>query len=346
MSNLLAYSGIATKIRAMQNKLLTDEEYRELAEITSVPLVVMYLRQKPAYSQIWASLDEQNLHRGDIEKLLINSVYNDFARIYRFANVEQRKFLDLYFKRYEISIMKNCLNKILDHREVDLDLSMFKDFFDRHSQLNINLLASSVSIEEFINNLKGTEYYRPLTHLSHIETPTLFDYEMTLDLYYFTQIWKVKDKILTKDDLALITKAYGSKFDMLNLQWISRSRRFYNMSSADIYAMIIPVYYKLKKSDISNLIEAEGDDSFKSILANTYYGKHYEQLEPDTLENTYIDIMKHVLSSAAKKNPYSAAILYRYLYLKDHEIRRLTVALECIRYGIPAEETLKHLFQF
>lgn len=346
MRNLLAYSGIATKIQAMQSKLLTDEEYRELSEITSVPLAVAYLRQKPAYCQIWASLDEQNLHRGDIEKLLINSVYNDFARIYRFADVKQRKFLDLYFKRYEISIMKNCLNKILDHREVDLDLSMFKDFFDRHSQLNINLLASSVSIEEFITNLKGTEYHKPLTHLSHIETPTLFDYEMTLDLYYFTQIWKVKDKILTKENLELITKAYGNKFDMLNLQWISRSRRFYKMSSANIYAMIIPVNYKLKKSDISALIEAESEDNFKSILANTYYGTHYEQLEPDTLENMYIYIMKHVLSRAAKKNPYSAAILYRYLYFKDHEIRRLTVALECIRYGIPAEETLKHIFQF
>lgn len=346
MSNLLAYSGLATKIRAMQSKLLTDQEYRELAGITSVPLAVAYLRQKSSYSQIWASLNEHDLHRGEIEKLLINSVYNDFARIYLFADMEQRRFLDLYFKRYEISIMKHCLTKILDHREVDLDLSMFKDFFDRHSKLDISALAASTSVEEFIANLKGSEYYKSLARLSKIETPTLFDYEMTLDLYYFTLIWKVKDKILSKADLEQITRAYGSKFDLLNLQWIYRARMFYNMSPPDIYALMIPVNYKLKKEEISALVEAENDDRFSAALAGTYYGVHYEQFSPATLEDMYIYIMRHVLSSEVKRSPYSVGMLYRYLYLKDHEIQRLTVALECIRYGIPPEETIKHIFKF
>jgi V/A-type H+-transporting ATPase subunit C len=331
----------------MQHKLLTDDEYRELARVTSVPLAVAYLSQKPSYSQIWASLDEHEPHRGEIEKMLIHSVYNDFAGIYRFADLKQRRFLDLYFKRYEITIMKNCLNKILDHRQVDLDLSMFQTFFDRHSQLDIRLLATSSSLEEFIFNLSSSEYYKPLNQLSHLDKPTLFDYEMTLDLYYFTQIWRVKDKILSKEDLALIAEAYGNKFDLLNLQWIWRARQFYRMSPADIYALIIPVNYKLKKSDIRALTEAEHEEQFKTILENTYYGKHYkDQLKPDTLEDLYIYIMKHVLARSAKKNPYSVAILYRYLYLKDHEIQRLTVALECIRYGITAEETIKHIFQF
>ena len=156
MGKMLSYSGLVTKIRAMKSNLLTDDQYRELAEISSVPLAVAYLKQRPAYSQIWASLDENDLHRGQIEKLLINAVYNDFTRLYRFANMEQRKFLDLYFKRYEVAMLKNCLNKVFDHRDVELDLSMFHAFFGRHSSLNVNLLASSSSIEDFINNLKMT----------------------------------------------------------------------------------------------------------------------------------------------------------------------------------------------
>mgnify|MGYP000765944527 CR=1 FL=1 len=31
MGNLLAYSGIVTKVRAMQAKLLTDEDFRNIA---------------------------------------------------------------------------------------------------------------------------------------------------------------------------------------------------------------------------------------------------------------------------------------------------------------------------
>lgn len=346
MGKLLSYSGLSTKIRAMQSKLLTDQEYHELAEITTVPLAVSYLKQKPAYSQIWSSLDENDLHRGAIEKLLINSVYNDFARIYRFGDMEQRKFLDLYFKRYEISILKNCLNKIFDHRTVDLDLSMFKTFFDRHSKLDINILADSSSIEEFIGSLKGSEYYTPLIRLARLQEPTLFDYEMALDLYYFRLIWKVRKKLFTKQDQEQITMIYGYKLDLLNLQWIYRSRQYFSMSAVDIYALIIPVNYKLKKSDIAALVEAEDNNAFSAVLDSTYYGRHFEEAAPDTLENLYNYIMKHVLSSAAKRNPHSIAVMYRYLYFKDHEIRRLTVALECIRYGISPEETLKHIFKF
>ena len=49
------------------------------------------------------------------------------------------------------------------------------------------------------------------------------------------------------NDLAEITKAYGEKFDMLNLQFIFRSKRYFNMAPADIYALLIPMNYKLKK---------------------------------------------------------------------------------------------------
>ena len=225
MGSLLSYSGLTTKIRAMQSRLLTDDQYRELAELKSVPQAVAYLKQQPAYEAILDSLSEEALHRGKIEQLLVNSIYRDFTKIYQFSNMEQRKFLNLYFGRYEVSIMKECLNKIFDHRDVNLDLSLFKPFFDKHSQLDINLLTASRSIEEFVSHLRGTSYHQPLTALSGLETPTLFDYEMALDLSYFSAIWKTKDKILSKKNLEEITKAYGNKFDLLNLQWIYRSDR-------------------------------------------------------------------------------------------------------------------------
>ena len=346
MGNLLSYSGIATKLRAMQNKLLTSDNFRELSEVASVPLAVAFLRQRPSYAEALAPLDDHNLHRGQIEKLLMNSVYRDFGRIYRFANQEQRIFLDLYFKRYEILIVKNCLNTILDRRGINLDISLFKTFFDHHSKLNISLLADSSSTEEFINNLKGTEFYKPLSQMTNIENPTLFDYEIALDLYYFGLLWKKKDKFLSKSDLALVTNTFGNQIDLLNLQWIHRSRKFYNMSHPAIYALIIPVTYRLKKTDISALVEAENDDAFRGALAKTYYGLQYPQLAPDTLETMYSFIMRKILSRETKQNPYSVASLYRYLHAKEHEVQRIIIALECIRYGIDSSTALEHILKY
>lgn len=345
MGDLLSYSGLSTKIRAMQSRLLTTDQYREMAELKSVPQAVSYLKQKPAYQDTWASLQEEELHRGKIEQMLVNSIYEDFTKIYRFSNIKQRKFLNLYFGRYEISIMKECLNKIFDHRDVDLDLSLFKPFFDKHSRLDINRLTASVSIEEFVMNLKGTPYFHPLHSLARLEEPTLFDYEMALDLYYFSTIWKTKDKILTKKDLEEITRAYGNKFDLLNIQWIYRSKRYYQMDSADIYALLIPVNYKLRKKEISAMVETENLGAFEAVLSQTYYGRRYEKLGPGTMEEMYAYIMKYVLARESKQDPYSVATIYCYLYFKEHEIDRLTTVLECIRYGTAPEDTMNYIFK-
>ena len=64
MSSLLSYSGLSTKIRAMQSRLLTTQQYRELSELKSVPQAVAWLKQKPAYQNTWSSLSEDDLHRG------------------------------------------------------------------------------------------------------------------------------------------------------------------------------------------------------------------------------------------------------------------------------------------
>lgn len=345
MGSLLSYSGLSTKIRAMQSRLLTVSEYQEMAELKSVPQAVNYLKQKPAYENTWDSLSEENLHRGNIEQLLVNSIYNDFTKIYRFSNVKQRQFLELYFGRYEISIMKECLNKIFAHIDVNLDLSLFKPFFDKHSSLDIEKLTSSSSIEEFVNNLKGTPYYQPLHALAHLEKPDLFDYEMALDLYHFSTIWKIKDKILDKKDLKAITQAYGNKFDLLNVQWIYRSKKYYHMKSADIYALLIPVNHRLSSKDVTALVEAENMTVFENVLSHTYYGKRYRSLELHTLEEMYSSIMKQMLMRSSKQNPYSAATIYCYLYHKEHEINRLTTVLECIRYGASPEETMSYIFK-
>ena len=45
MSGLLSYSGLTTKIRAMQSHLLNDQNFREIVELESVPQAVSYLKQ-------------------------------------------------------------------------------------------------------------------------------------------------------------------------------------------------------------------------------------------------------------------------------------------------------------
>ena len=96
MGSVLSYSGLSTKIRAMQSRLVTDEQLEEIVQLPNVPQVTAYLKRTPEYQNIWSGLDENDLHRGQIEKLLKKSIFLNFSRLYHFANQEQRTFLSLY----------------------------------------------------------------------------------------------------------------------------------------------------------------------------------------------------------------------------------------------------------
>ena len=89
-----------------------------------------------------------------------------------------------------------------------LILNYKRTFFDRYSQISIEKLITSRTIEEFVDNLQGTEYYEPLRKLRDSNASTLFDYDLALDLYYYTTLWKERKKVLKKKRIRDLYKRY------------------------------------------------------------------------------------------------------------------------------------------
>ena len=54
MGSVLSYSGLSTKIRAMQSRLVTDEQLEEIVQLPNVPQVTAYLKRTPEYQNIWS----------------------------------------------------------------------------------------------------------------------------------------------------------------------------------------------------------------------------------------------------------------------------------------------------
>ena len=224
------------------------------------------------------------------------SLYDDFAKLYRFSNLSQRKFLDLYFMHYEIALLKKCLRNALDNQKFDLDLSVFQEFLDKHSKLDFAKLASCENLTELISQLEGSPYAAILDNLSNVEEPTLFDYEMQLDLMYFKAVWKIKGRQLSNNEKKVLSQCFGSKLDMLNIQWIYRSKKYYNLSSTEIYSLLIPVQYHLKKEEIIKMAEAGNLDEFYTALQSTFYGslELTDLSERPDLEGLYEKVLNRI----------------------------------------------------
>lgn len=341
MPSVLSYSAIATKIKAMTKKLFNQEDYGQLMVRTSVGEALSYIKKKnESYENLFHDFNEVNAHRGEIEALLTYSLYEDFSKLYRFANLSQRKFMDLYFMHYEISILKTCMRRAYSGSDTTLDLKIFRDFFEKHSDLDIMKLSSSESMHEFLQAISNTKFYPTLNRISNTPSPTLFDYEMSLDLFYFSYIWRIKNKVLSGKELKIITKNFGHKIDLLNMQWIYRAKKYYNLTPAEIYAFIIPVNYKIKKNVLSAMVESATLEDMQVVMNNTFYVRKFgdEILDSHSIEVIYIQLLEAIYHASSRKNPYSVASINTYLYLKEHEIHRITSIIEGIRYGLSPQE--------
>ena len=182
MRDVMRYSGIVTKVAAMRAKLLKPQDYEQLASMDTVTDIIEYLKQTKSYGKFITQMDESLYHRGNIEKVLIQSLYDDYTRLYRFADMQQKDFLKIFMKRYEVDLVRYCLRIVFNHSNVPFDLNYKKPFFDKYSKLSIDKLITSTNIDELVDNLRGSEYYEALKPFQESPASTWLVYEELLSL--------------------------------------------------------------------------------------------------------------------------------------------------------------------
>ncbi|MCL2865593.1 MAG: V-type ATPase subunit [Lachnospiraceae bacterium] len=340
MKNIITYGGIITKTKAMEAKLLKESQFKEISNLQSVPQLIAYLKEKTAYADVLENLTEEHFHRGDIEKIMTLTLYDDFAKLYRFASLEIRTFLKLYLRHYEVDLINYCLRIVMNHYQEPFDLEYKKPFFDRYSSLSIDKLISARTTEQLIDNLKGTEYYSTLKTLKDKGNTTLFDYDLALTLYCYATAWRARSKVFKIKDKTRFTKEWGTKIDLLNLEWIYRAKKYYQMSPVDIYTIIVPNHYRISMAQMKAIVEAPTLDDCIKAIKETKYGHPFDAEQKQILEHMYTEILYRLYISSQRKDPYSIATINAYLYRKEQELNKLTTAMECIRYNLNPNETL------
>lgn len=161
--------------------------------------------------------------------------------------------------------------------------------------------------------------------------------------YLIYQPKKNQSKILKHKELEIFTRDAGAKIDLLNLQWIYRAKKYYNMLPPDISTLLIPIHYRIHVDQLKDLVEAPSVDEFLKLVTRTPYLRHTDTQTPASIETIYKDCLYRLYLADRRSNPYSIATVNTYLFLKEEELDKLTTVLECVRYGLPARETLTYI---
>lgn len=339
------YCAVSAKLKAMHSLYLTSNDYKALLAKKTVPEICSYLKNETGYSQVLESVDDKSIHRLDLERYLASELKKEYVRMYEFVGQKERKLLYLWFMRSEIEFLKQVIQRIFNNEDDSIAIltEYLSDFFKAHTKIDIESIGKVTTFEDLIKACENTVYHNVLLRSSKVDVDA-FEITMRLDSYYYRCLWKAKDTYMPKSERPVFEDFVGRDIDALNVLWIYRSRKYFSVDREMVYTYLIPIRYKLKREQITSMVEADTDEAFFNAVRETPYAMLFDRLDDGFfVEERYTKMIYSITKSIYKNHPNSINAVFAYFKLKEVEISNLRTIIEGARYSFNADAIAEHI---
>lgn len=342
MLGIFKYGDLSTKIRAMKGNMLTEHDYDQMMHKANVYEIAQYLKNETYYKYALDNYQTGEIHRGQLEVLLYRAVVKDALKIAKHLTGNEKKIYRYIYRKLETEDVKKMLRTLsMGGKLSDLDRSTL--FVSKYSMIDFNIALEAKTIVELIESISNTGFYRKLKPLIDSNGKIdIFTAETVLDLYYYQKTAKQVKKMSKGKDRELLEALFGYEADFKNLFWIFRAKKYYSLSREMIYRYMIPTHYKLNKEILTDMVEAQDEESLIKLIDATYMGKIID-FRHDQVELQFLSFMKKVQERSMRNQPFTIAPIIGYMYLKELEVHNITNIVEGIRYSISPEQITKYL---
>ena len=344
MGNIIRYGAVNTKIKAMKSSFLTEEQYQKLINTNSFEEAIRFLKEETDYSELFQGISADSIHRGQFEIILKRYHIERLYKLSHYFSGDYKKLIKILFMRYEIEDLKVILrSKYVNRSKAEIeDMLAYKNLLNT---VDYDYLLSASDIHELIERLKDSIYYKHIKPFEQtINKEGLFIIENNLDILFHSTLRKFIKK-LDPEDMKAISDIIGFEADMLNITAIYRGRKYYNLSSEEIYNYTIYDYYKLKPEIIKKLCYAKDMDEYFDILKDL----PYKQIIPmNDNEDFLIEVyerasFKKFLDKYMAKFQLNISVLMAFVNLLNIEIKNIVSIVENKKYGAGDTGLIKYL---
>ncbi|MGV8982753.1 V-type ATPase subunit [Clostridium sp.] len=342
MGSVVKFSAINAKVKALMGKMLKDDQYLKLLKCKDFKSTVKVLKEETIYEQLLEPYNLDKIHRGDLEIILHKHYINIYSKFINYFNGEYRKLIKAFFVRWEIEDLKVIIRgKYLGRSYDEIALKLIAR--SSLNTINYDYLLALKNVEEVVEGLKGSIYYKSLKNLSKgITEKGLFRIETELDFVYFTTIRK-ELKHLDKENSEVVHSIIGLEADLLNLSWIYRGKTFYKIPPEELFNYTIYNGYKLSKEELRKLCYVNNIDELHSLIEKTPYAHIYEKDDPNFIEKQRREFQKKYLKKILRENKTNIGMVMSYLMFYRIEVSDIISIIEQKRYSIAIDEGLNYV---
>lgn len=331
MGNMAKYAAINTKIEAMESKLLSEKDYSALIECKSVSDIAEYLKCNTHFKSVLNSYSTETLRRTQFEHLLQTTIVQKLRKLENYLGTAHKFFYKAFLMKFEINDIRLMLRGI----SKNIPLKNLQDRFlhiEEFENVNFEKLLTIENFQDFINCFEGTVYESAFRNITESDLKIReFHMEMNLNAVYFINLLKLVDK-LPKEDRLILRKLIGTNIDLINLQWVYRGKKYYDLLNEEILNYTLPGGYKLSFQYMKKLIYS---DSFQETVDAMIqkFNKSFTAIEDITMQISVNKFLYHEYKQNSKKYPMTAAKILLYSKEIEYEINDIISIIEGIRYG-------------
>jgi Archaeal/vacuolar-type H+-ATPase subunit C len=346
MLSTLASNAILSKARAMYGRRLTEQDYKNLLSCQTVGEVASYLKNHTVYKTVLAGVNENAVHRGQLEAKLKQKQMEDYASLCRYEISVGEHFSRYLLMRGEIEQILHSLT-LLNAGKPEEYLFSLPMYLSRHTHIDLNALVQIKTYDDLLNALDHTPYREILEPFQPVKGVAL-DYtaiENALYAYLYSSIFEVIDKYTRGETAKQLREIFNSYIDLINYSRIIRMKVSYHADAGTIRSSLLP-FGTLKPRAVSEMAEAATADEVTAIMHRTPVGKRSLDIQ-----HTYVDeIPKRLLYKICRQNIYfsthPSVVMMSYTFLLQSELTDIVTIVEGVRYRLPSDEIAQMLITF
>jgi len=344
MGSATKFAALNTKIQGMSGKLLKNRDYEQMINLNTVKEVLQYLKESTYYGEF---IFETGGDRGTIEQFEIESRKHLMAlneKLICYTQGVYKEIIMLSFMRSEVEDLKVYLR----HFVRGANRANISNIFvakGKRSSLDYELLNESVSLEDFIDKLKGTRYHKILKlYINEEPKKILFYMEMNLDRIYF-KAWSDSMMKLKGDEKEYLMLTIGRNIDFLNIQWIYRGLKYYDLSPEELLNYTLEHGYYFKYKSLKDLCYSESSEEVIRKIGKSKYGEmfDYEKGLERFLEIEMERLVYNTTKAMDKKSNLNILKAVGFIHEVEFEMRDIFTIVEAKRYQLTKEEIKKYL---
>lgn len=332
-------AAMASKAKAMFGKRLTAEDYQQLLQKKTIPEIASYLKNETLFREVLDGYSESGMHRGLLEALIRRDIERRLSKLLRYAGSGDHRFYRFGIRLTEMEQIKACIRSFNEEDNYKL-IGKLPLYIEKHTSFDIKALAQVRDFDALLQLLQKTPYAELLRPFA-VKQMSDFDFtacEGVLRQYYYDEVMKMADREFSGKIRKQIQEIFLTQIELDNITRIYRSKRYFKATPQEIKRLINPVYLRIPRRELEEMIDHCDADEFMERLSKSAYhsyidASNFTYIEYHTQSINYSLNRRHMMFSTN-----ADIVLVAYMVLSEVEIQNVIDIIEGVRYGIAADK--------